>query len=152
MTKGRRRQRIGPKDTVERVNVSMGKKLLERIDKHAQERNVSRSLLISEVLAKILDDRVAEKRFVETVGPGIERYLSDVDGRWIDDKIEQITTNQRNPDLQDLHMRDLLEYIRKIDDWYTSASLRKFIFDFRMPIPYPIAAKPTKGPSMSAGE
>ncbi|MFQ5883981.1 MAG: hypothetical protein ACE5IO_02660, partial [Thermoplasmata archaeon] len=42
----------------------------------------------------------------------------------------------------DLHMKDLLEYVRKIDDWYTSTSLQKFIFDsFQRPFPKRVQSK-----------
>ncbi len=142
MTKGRRRQRIGDDDDFKRVNVSMSKNLVDRIDKYAREKNVSRSLLIGKALAEVLKDKIATERFVESVGPRIERYLSEEDERWIDDKIEQILKNQRNPDLQDIHMTDLVEYIHRIDDWYTYASLHGFIFDsFRKPFPKKVQAK-----------
>ncbi len=105
----------------------MKKTILDRLDEHTSKKEVSRSRLIGETLERILSKKESEEEFIGSVSPRSERFLSDPDIEWIEEKMEFIKKNRNTPDLQEIYMRDLVKYTSKIADWYTSRELQDFI-------------------------
>jgi metal-responsive CopG/Arc/MetJ family transcriptional regulator len=140
--KGRKRQKIGEKDSLARVNLSMKQSILDKLNGHAENKEVTRSLLVSEILEQIFSNKEDEEKYMERVAPKSERLMSEEDRDWIDRKIDEIKNNRRNTDLQEMHMKDLLEYTLRVDDWYAYKNLQDFIFDsFRKPYAEDIQTK-----------